>query len=146
MRSCRLAKEKIIISNNKGEIFQLNENLVITKKIQFGYFPIGKIEISPDGNTLAIASANRRIGIYNLTNLEQDPMIIDNVGFQIRTLAISNDGFLIAGLENGDCRFWSTNISQNITEICANLTRSLTKDEWKKYIGNKIEYNKACKK
>ena len=146
LRSCSVSKEKIIISNNKGEIFQLNENLVITKKIQFGYFPIGKIEISPDGNTLAIASANRRIGIYNLTNLEQDPMIIDNVGFQIRTLAISNDGFLIAGLENGDCRFWSTNISQNITEICANLTRSLTKDEWEKYIGNKIEYNEACKK
>ena len=113
--------------------------------LKFGYFPISQINVNPENNLLAIASSDKRIGIFNLNNLNQDPMIIENLNHQVRSLVFSNENFLVAGFENGDCRFWSTITMKNISEICKHISRTLSKDEWEKYIGNKIKIREACK-
>lgn len=146
LRACLFDAGKIILTTNQGSIIELNENLEIKSTLQFGYVPISQIEISSDKKTLAVASADKRIGIFNLVKLNEDPMIIENVGSQIRSLGFSNEGFVLAGLENGSTMFWSIDIDQNIEEICNNLSRSFTADEWEKYIGNKVKYIEACKK
>lgn len=145
LRACLFQNKKVVLSNNQGAVIVLNDKLEIKNTLQFGYVPIALIEISDDQSTLAVASADKRIGLFNLSNLDSDPMIIENIDSQIRTLAFSKEGFLLAGLENGNTRFWSTDIDQNIEEICQNLSRSFTEDEWEKYIGNKVEYRKGCK-
>ncbi len=145
LRSCLIADNKVIISNNEGTIYQLDENLNTLSGLKFGYFPINQISFSLNQNLLAVGSADKRIGIFNLDEINKDPMIIENLNHQIRTLVFSKENFLIAGFENGDCRFWSTNIQNNIKEICNNITRSLSEEEWEKYIGNKIKTRQACK-
>lgn len=146
LRACLFDASRIILTTNQGSVIELNENLELKNTLQFGYVPISQIKISNDKKTLAVASADKRIGIFNLMKLNEDPMIIENVGSQIRSLGFSDDGFVLAGLEDGNTKFWSIDISQNINEICNNLSRSFTTDEWEKYIGNKIEYIEACKK
>ena len=145
LRSCLIADNKVIISNNEGTIYQLDENLNVLNGLKFGYLPINHISVNPNQNLLAVGSADKRIGIFNLNEINKDPMIIEKLNHQIRTLVFSKENFLIAGFENGDCRFWSTNIQNNIKEICNNLTRSLSEEEWEKYIGNKIKTRQACK-
>ena len=145
LRSCLIADNKVIISNNEGTIYQLDENLNLLNGLKFGYLPINQISVSPDQNLLAVGSADKRIGIFNLNDINKDPMIIENLNHQIRALVFTKENFLIAGFENGDCRFWSTEIQNNIKEICNNLTRSLSEEEWGKYIGNKIKVRQSCK-
>ena len=145
LRSCLIADNKVIVSNNEGTIYQLDENLNLLNGIKFGYLPINEISVNPNQNLLAVGSADKRIGIFNLNDINKDPMIIENLNHQIRALVFTKENFLIAGFENGDCRFWSTEIQNNIKEICNNLTRSLSEEEWGKYIGNKIKVRQSCK-
>ena len=145
LRASLVVGEKIIISNNEGIIYQLDENLKVNNSLRFGQFPISQIKASPNKNIIAVASSEKRIGIFNLNNQDRDPMIIENLDSQIRTLTFTKENFLVAGLENGNCRFWSTKVKGNINEICKHLSRSLSFHEWEKYIGNKIEFRKPCR-
>ena len=145
LRKCLVFGEKILISNNKGTIYHLDENLKLLNNIKFGYFPINNMKLNGNEELLAVSSSDKKIGVFRTNNLDGEPLIIDNIDSQIRSFEFSKSNFLIVGLENGECRFWSTNVKNNILELCKISSRSLSNKEWDKYIGDKILYKKACK-
>ena len=79
----------------------------------------------PIKNFLAVSSSEK-IGVFRTNNLDGEHLIIDNIDSQIRSLEFSESNFLILGLENGECRFWSTNVKNNILELCKISSRSLS--------------------
>jgi WD40 repeat protein len=145
LRKCLVLDDKILVSNNKGTIYQLDENLRLLNAIKFGYSPISQMKLNANEELLAISSSEKKIGIFRANNLDGEHLIIDNIDSQIRSLEFSESNFLIVSLENGECRFWSTNVNNNILELCKISSRSLSKTEWNKHIGNKIIYKEACK-
>ena len=146
LRKCLVLDDKILVSNNKGTIYHLDENLRLLNTIKFGYSPISRMKLNANKELLAVSSSEKKIGVFRTNNLDGEHLIIDNIDSQIRSLEFSESNFLILGLENGECRFWSTNVKNNILELCKISSRSLSNKEWDKYIGDKILYKKACKK
>ena len=145
LRKCLVLGKKILVSNNKGTIYYLDENLKLLNSIKFGYFPINHMKLNGNEELLAVSSSDKKIGIFRTNNLDEEPLIIDNIDSQIRSFEFSENNFVIVSLENGECRFWSTNVNNNILEICKLNSRSLSNKEWDKYIGDKILYKGACK-
>ena len=105
LRKCLVLDDKILVSNNKGTIYHLDENLRLLNTIKFGYSPISRMKLNANKELLAVSSSEKKIGVFRTNNLDGEHLIIDNIDSQIRSLEFSESNFLILGLENGECNF-----------------------------------------
>ncbi len=61
------------------------------------------------------------------------------------TGVFSPDGtFVASGGRDGVTYFWKWRTKDLIAKACTHLTRNLTYDEWKQYIGNTMDYKAVC--
>jgi WD40 repeat protein len=103
------------------------------------------IEFSPDEKLLASAGSDKRLQLYVLESPEDLPVVMENNnGFIWDIEFTKGSDFLIAACSESEIRLWPTDPSLLATEICPKLTRNLSDDEWLKYVGNEIPYEKTC--
>lgn len=105
------------------------------------------VEFSPDGKLLASAGSDKRLLLWLLESPEDLPITMnDNNGF-IWDIAFSKSSeYLIAACSESEVRVWPTDPALLANQICPKLTRNMTPDEWKKYVGQgeNIEYEPTC--
>jgi len=103
------------------------------------------VEFSQDEKLLASAGLDKRLQLYVLENPDDLPVVMDNNnGFVWDITFAKGADYLIAACSESEIRVWPTDPAVLAEKICPQLTRNMSQDEWKKYVGNKIDYENTC--
>ena len=133
------------VSNKRGlvKIYNLR-----TKEVrQFTGHNAGVFDVafSPDGKLLASAGSDRKLQMWVLEHSDDLPIEMDNNNGFIFDIAFSKESsYLIASTSESEIRIWPTDMSLLAQQICPQLRRNMTQDEWNKYVGDDIDYEITC--
>jgi WD40 repeat protein len=108
---------------------------------------VNDVAFSPDEKLLASAGLDKRLQLYVLDYPEDLPVVMgNNNGFIWDIEFAKGSDYLIAACSESEIRVWPTDPSLLAEQICPKLTRNMTLDEWKKYVGNvdEIPYENTC--
>ncbi len=98
------------------------------------------VEFSPDGKLLASAGSDKRLQMWFLEKPDDLPIVMDNNNGFIWDIAFTKGSdYLIAACHESEIRIWPTDAKILASQICPQLTRNMTQDEWAKYVGNNYE-------
>ena len=109
---------------------------------------ITKIAFSPDGNRVATASFDSQIKIWSLQEdlSKQQPVVLSDFDSWVMDLHFTNDGKkLLASGADKTVRIWDINSAELFNEVSKKVSRDLTEEEWDKYIGKDIPYEKLSR-
>jgi WD40 repeat protein len=105
------------------------------------------VEFSPDNKLIASSSTDKRLIMWVLDNPEDLPIVMDNNNGFIWDIAFTpGSDYLIAACSESEIRIWPTDPALLADQICPRLTRNMTQDEWKKYVGEgkDLKYEITC--
>jgi WD40 repeat protein len=105
------------------------------------------VEFSPDNRLIASAGLDKRLIMWVLDNPEDLPIVMENNNGFIWDIAFTNKSdYLIAACSESEIRIWPADPSLLAEQICPKLTRNMTQDEWKKYVGDNddLQYEITC--
>ncbi len=108
---------------------------------------VNDIEFSPDGALMASAGADKRLLMWVLENPGDLPITMqNNAGFVWDIAFTAQSDYLIATCSESEIRVWPTNPALLAEQICPQLKRNMTQDEWKKYVGQPedIPFEPTC--
>jgi hypothetical protein len=108
---------------------------------------VNDVEFSPDEKLLASAGLDKRLQLYVLESPDDLPVIMsNNSGFIWDIEFARGSDYLLASCSESEIRVWPTDPTILADQICPKLTRNMTHDEWKKYVGNteEISYETTC--
>lgn len=107
---------------------------------------ISSLEFSHSGDLLATAGFDNKIQVWNMYNLNDFPLVMeDNFGAYAWDVAFSeNDDYLVVGTKKGKIKKWPINANVMADEMCKNIKRNMTMDEWDRYVGNNIGFRNTC--
>jgi hypothetical protein len=107
---------------------------------------ITDLEFSPDGKLLASAGLDRKLQMWVVEYPEDLPIEMDNNNGNVWHIAFAKgSNYLIASCNDGEVRVWPTDTRTLAEQVCPKLTRNMTKEEWRIYVGSDIGYESTCK-
>jgi WD40 repeat protein len=107
---------------------------------------VSDIAFSPDGLLVASAGLDRKLQMWVVDKEEDLPIVMDNNNGNIWKVRFTKGSdYLIASCNEGEIRIWPTNPKVLADQICPQLKRNMTPDEWEKYVGNGVTYETTCK-
>ena len=143
--------ENILASGGKmGDVLlwrvgQAEEKPTIIKKILAHDAPVNTIAFIPDGKKLATGSTDKKVKIWNLAENKNEPVLIFNHEAWVWSIAYSPDGNLLAsGSADSNVRLWFTKTEKLAQIACDVVQRNMTINEWRKFVGTDIPYERAC--
>ena len=149
LHSIAISKEKqIAIGDNNGNVRLIDpfNNKPMVSLIGHSS-TITDIKFSPDGKTIATASKDKTIKLWNRNKLNAQPINLRDHEGWVWTVAFSPDSKqLLGGTQETEVRSWPTSVSAMTNIICGNVDRNLTKDEWETYVAVDLPYEETCKK
>jgi WD40 repeat protein len=110
--------------------------------------PVNDIQFNPILKQMATASNDKTLKIFNnLDDLTEPPITLsDNEGF-VMVIQFSPDGQLIvSGNYEGARNLVSrpTHVNNLVNDICTQISRNMTRDEWNTYVGKDIAIEETC--
>ena len=135
------------ITNKRGLVKLYDFNTKETRQFSGHRAGVNDVAFSPDEKLLASAGADKRLQMYVLENPEDLPVVMDNNnGFIWDIEFAQGSNYLIAACSESEIRIWPTNPSLLAEQICPKLTRNMTQEEWKKYVGygEETPYENTC--
>ena len=103
---------------------------------------VNGVAFSPDGHYLATAARNGVARLWDMTTGAQVAAMAHDK--PLNGLAFSPDGRYLATASNDHTlRLWAPVIQDPVAEACARVTRNLTPEEWRQYLGDE-PYSKTC--
>ena len=107
---------------------------------------ITDIQFSPDSKTLAASSFSGMVFNWELEDLTNPPIVMDDNNGWVYSVAFSHDGkYLVSASKEGDRLVKRPASSYLLADrFCPILKRNFTSEEWKRYIGSDIPYEKTC--
>ncbi len=108
---------------------------------------VTQLKFSPDGKILASASNDGSVRMWETEDLNTQPIVLTaNAGF-VFSVAFSTDGdHILTGSKDEDRLVLSpTHTSTMVEDICNDIDRNFTDEEWNTFIGTDIPYEQTCK-
>jgi WD40 repeat protein len=106
---------------------------------------IQDISYSPDNSLLATSSYDGTIRIWNASKLSDSPVVITEHESWALAVAFSPDGrTLVTSCQKGDIYYWATLSKYYAEQVCGNVSRNFTDQEWDIYVGMDIDYQRTC--
>ena len=103
---------------------------------------VGAVAFSPDGKWLATASSDKTARAWEAATGKELARL--NHESHVTAVAFRPDGkWLATASYDNTARVWAYRPEDLIALACARLTRNLTQEEWKQYIGDE-PYRKTC--
>lgn len=145
----------LITANSAGSLYQWN--FAGNKIDRIGLplsgrhtSPVNDIIFSPDGNLMATCSYDWTVHLWNYENIanrQVQPVVIDEFDTWVLGLTFSKDSkHLVASGADRTIRIWSINPDDLYQQIVQKIERDMTVEEWNRYIGKDIPYEKSVKK
>jgi len=111
-----------------------------------------RVRFSPDGKQLASASNDRSVRLWNVETPDALPIVLSGHESGVWSLAYSPDGkHLVSGSGDRTIRIWdlthplNASTTQEVAEmVCQKVWRNLTLDEWHKFVGVELPYERTC--
>ncbi|HPM32631.1 MAG TPA: hypothetical protein PLJ60_20020, partial [Chryseolinea sp.] len=131
--------------NKRGLVKLYNFQTKETRQFSGHKAGVYDIEFSPDGKLLASAGSDKKIQLYVLDNPDDIPIEMDNNnGFVWDIEFASGSDYLISACSESEIRVWPTDPALLANKICPKLNRNMTQEEWKKYVGDGIDFETTC--
>ena len=106
---------------------------------------INNICFNKNNQTLASCSFDGTIRIWNYKKSKENPIILSGHDTWVYGISFSPDGYSLASCSaDKSVQLWVISSAKLADGICKKTTRQLTKEEWNKYIGLDINYEKTC--
>jgi len=109
----------------------------------------GQVAFSPDGRTLAAASDDDKVWLWNITSpahTVRTGQPLTGPTSRVGLMAFSPDGHTLTVGANDDMIWsWNLNLSQVIKRICATTSGNLTPGQWTGYIPQ-LPYDPPCRR
>ena len=110
-----------------------------------------RVRFSPDGKQLASVSLDHSVRLWNIEQPEALPIVLSGHEGPVWSLTYSPDGnYLVTG-GSETIRVWdlthplNTSTTKELAnQVCEKVWRNLTLDEWHKYVGVEIPYERTC--
>lgn len=104
---------------------------------------IEALEFTPDGTLLATGSKDRTARIWDISTGE-GVASLDHYA-SVSSVAFNSDGTeLFTHDSEGNAYKWSVDTDALVTLACTRLTRNLTQQEWRTYVGAGEPYRETC--
>ncbi|NEU70006.1 hypothetical protein GK091_24205 [Spirosoma agri] len=106
---------------------------------------VNDITFSPHGKLLATCSADWSIHIwdYNTLSQQQQPIVINAFDSWVMSIRFSSDNkYLVACGADKTVRIHDIDVTELYASLTKKIKRNMTPEEWSKYIGNDIPYEK----
>jgi hypothetical protein len=137
------------IANKRGLVKMYDFDTKETRQFSGHRAGVNDVAFSPDEKLLASAGSDKRLQLYVLDNPEDLPVVMDNnSGFIWDIEFAEGSNYLIAACSESEIRIWPTNPTLLAEQICPNLSRNMTQEEWKKYVGygEETPYENTCER
>ncbi len=106
--------------------------------------PVRRIGFNRSGRQMVTADERGEIRLWNMDDLEQAPVVFSDGERDVISLEFidKDKAFLAATTARVDKR--PADVSSMSEGICDRVTRNLTQEEWKAYVGGDIPYELTC--
>lgn len=125
--------------DNTARLWEVGSNREILRLNHEG--TVNAIVFDADGQHVATASADGSARVWDLATGRESARI--NHENSVYDVAFSPDGRLLASASSGMARISLLRPEDLIAEACDRLTRNLTDDEWRQYLGD-APYRRSC--
>jgi len=107
---------------------------------------ITELGFSPDSKTLASSSYDGKVRYWELSNLNNPPIVMEDNSGYVFSLAFSPGGKNIFSSSLDDPRLINRPAAAEMLaeKVCGLITRNFTEEEWNTYVGSDIPYEKTC--
>ncbi|MCD4679767.1 MAG: hypothetical protein K8S00_05205 [Bacteroidales bacterium] len=106
---------------------------------------ITELEFSNNDKFLGSSSYDGTIRLWEYSKAEALPIIFLGHDAWVYGLSFTpDDNKIVSGSADKTIRIWTTRSSMLADIICTKVKRNLTVEEWDKYIGSDIKYEKTC--
>ncbi len=112
---------------------------------------VSMVRFSPDGKQLASVSNDHSVRLWNVDNPNALPIVLSGHEEPVESLAYSPDGSRLVTGAVKTLRVWDLTHPLNISTtgevadmVCQKVWRNLTLDEWHKFVGTELPYERTC--
>ena len=132
--------------NKRGLVKLYNLSTKETRQFTGHRAGVYDVEFSADGKLLASAGSDRRLQMWVLDSPEDLPIIMDNNnGFIWDIEFAKTSDYLVAACDDSEIRVWPTDPAILANQVCPEIKRNMSVDEWEKYVGDeKVKYEFTC--
>jgi len=128
-------------SSGVAQLFDCTNNNKLTE-ITVSSSAVRFVAIDDKSAILATACDDKILRIYDLNNLNRNPITINDFSVKINSMNFAGDRLYIL-LSNNSIVYYENEPSAYAIKLQQKLTRNFTIDEWKIYVGEKVPYEKT---
>ncbi|BDD01343.1 hypothetical protein [Persicobacter psychrovividus] len=137
--------ERLACGSEHGVVYLYNlQAKKLTSEFRGHKSRVNNLNFSPKSKYLASGSFDRTVRIWDLVNINDQPVILDDHKDWVWSISFSGDGrYLLAGCKDNLIRKWPIKIPDMAMELNRLLTRNLEEQEWQTYVADDIPYQKT---
>lgn len=126
-------------------IFRTN-NFELIREMPGHSARITEIDFSPDGQFMTSSAYDGKVLLWNMRDFSSSPVIFNDNGGFVFSVNFSKRGNYVVSGSAQENRLVVRPVSQSslAQRICFLVSRNLTREEWRNYVGNDIPWRKTC--